>query len=223
MNFLALCQAVAREAGVSGTQTLPATVTAQTGELGRVVEWTRQAWLEVLQEHLWGFLWEEASLTLPAGSTGLAAGGLPVRRYVIEQGLYVPTAGSTGYWPDYLPWHAFRTSWPFVQPGDRIGAWSITPNGSLRFNVQASADIPFVVERYALPITPLLDADTPPFDEDLHMVIAWRAVVKYAGFDEAGVQRATAADEHSILMTTMRERHLPHWQVGAPLGEREGL
>lgn len=66
MNFLQLCQAVAREIGVSE----PTTTVSQTGDSKRIVEWVKRAWLDIQSDHHnWDFLWMRTEFDTVSGVT----------------------------------------------------------------------------------------------------------------------------------------------------------
>lgn len=68
MNLLELVQELWRESGTGGPQ--PSTVVGQTGEAGRLVQWIRQADLEIQQKHSdWNFLWGQDSFDTVSGTS----------------------------------------------------------------------------------------------------------------------------------------------------------
>lgn len=221
MNFLQLCQRVSQECGVSPNSVvpLPTTVVAQTGELKRVVDWTADAWRNIQGHRHFNWMWEQASLTMLATTSSLA-GTIPEARYE-KDSLYLPSASGLGLFPDFLPWDEFRQVYPFVQAGAGFGAWSIAPDMSIRVDVAPAANQPFVVERYKLPTVLAGDTDVPEMPLDLHMLIVYVAMVSYANFDEAGVQRTTALDMIRDMKADLFKRCLPEWRMGQPLGSED--
>jgi hypothetical protein len=216
MTFLELCQSLAQEADINGGATLPTTVAGQTGELRRVVDWVKQSWRSIQGKRHWDWMWQRPTLTMLAGTSSLA-GTIPEERYLKDR-LYVPTAGQLGRFPEFMPWDMFTKMYPFIQPGPTFSVWSIAPDHSIRVDVQVTADVDFNVERYALPTELTADSDVPGLPSDLHMLIVWRALVKYANFDGAGDQRTTAIEEFNEMEAQLVERCLPGWRLGAPLG-----
>jgi hypothetical protein len=66
LNFLQLAQKLRQEAGIAGTG--PSTTAGQVGELGRVVDWINQAYIDIQEKHDdWNFLRFEFSLPLTIG------------------------------------------------------------------------------------------------------------------------------------------------------------
>ena len=62
-TFLQICKNVSRECNISGGDTVPTAVTAQTGELQRVVKWVEQAYKE-LQEKYLDWRWMRVGFTV---------------------------------------------------------------------------------------------------------------------------------------------------------------
>lgn len=214
MTFLELCQALAREAGVNG-ENVPTAVAGQTGELGRIVQWVSQAWTAIEGEKLWNFRWERPTLTMLATTSTLTQ-SVPETAYDKES-LYLPAVGALGRFPDFLHWDQFRMLYPFIQAGPTFNVWTVAPDQSIRVDIAVNANVDFVVERYRNPVAPTADGDIPAMPADLHMLIVWRALTKYASFDEAGVQRSTAVEEHNRLFSQLVDRCLPSMRLGAPL------
>lgn len=217
MNFLQLTQQLAHEAGVNGTG--PTTVVGQDGslELGRIVNWVNQAWLDIQGKRLWTWMWSNAQVTITAG-TNVIAGTLSHSRYDRESAYF--NDGSTA-WRNlcYLPWDEFRMEYRTLNSVNGVTAWTVRPDMALVFNATVSANTPVDIERFLNPTRMTVDTDTPGMPEDLHELIVWRALVKYANFDEAGVQRQVAVVEHDRLWADLLKRCLPGMRLGGPLGD----
>jgi hypothetical protein len=68
-GFLELCQDLAQEAGISDG-TMPTSVTSQTGEMKRVVDWIARAYRWVQRKHSnWNFLRNDFSFNTVAGTS----------------------------------------------------------------------------------------------------------------------------------------------------------
>ena len=216
MNFLALCQRLAFEAGVEG-ESQPTSVVSQTGELGRVVRWVNSAWLDIQQMHNWSWMWEHPTLVLTTAASSIA-GTVGADRYDRESA-YFDDGSPAKRLLTYQPWQEFRESWRVLAQNDGVTVWSVRPDFTLVFNAAASANKNIDLERWMVPTELAADADTPGMPSDLHEVIVWRALVKYANFDEARVQRDTAIDEYKSKMGALMRRCLPVMSLGGPLGE----
>lgn len=219
MTFLELCVQLAHEAGVD--EEVPMiTVAGQTGELRRIVDWTSSAWLDILNLHThWNFLWENPDLTIPSGTNLIVTNvGVPAPRYDTDSA-YFDDGSPSRKLLEYLPWQTFRATYRQLSSDNNVSVWTVRPDNKIAVNALVTADKLCSFERWAVPVAPDDDADTPPFDADLHEVIVWRALVKYANFDEARVQRETAIDEMNTRLTAMRSRHLPRLELGGALGD----
>lgn len=217
MNFLALCNALAQEAGVNGDPALSGVV-AQTGELKRIVDWTQGGLQEILGTKLWNFLWENPTLTLPFGANAIA-GSIPASRWDKDQTWTVEPTGTPPRNLDYVPWRQFSEMYRILLTDGNMTAWTIRPDNAIVFNAKSAdpAGSPINVERWKNPV-PLADAnDVPPLPEDLHMLIVWTALKKYAGYDEAGNQRSIAIDEMKRMKESLYARCLPEMEMGGSL------
>lgn len=216
MNFLKICQRLAVETGVN----IPmSTVLGQTGELARIVNWVGDAWTEIQGDKLWNWMWEQPTLSLPASASSIAT-TISEHRW-LKHGTYLPLVSSDSgdRFLDYLPWVEFCQVYPRITQQAGLTAWSIAPDNSMRFNaiVTPAAATDVVVQRYALPTTLTGDADTPGMPTDLHMLIVYEAMVRYADFDEAGSQRTSTVAKLNRMQQNLNDRCLPEFTLGAGL------
>lgn len=223
MTFLELCQDFAEEAGVNGTQngTVPTSVAGQTGELRRVVKWVQKAWLDIQGGRHWSFLWEKVAMTLPLGAN-VILGSIPAERY-IKTSARQSALTSDGLELEYVPWDQWERTYSdaYIAAGNRPTVYTIRPDGALVFNGIATVNnggaMAFTIERYTNPVRLVDDDDVPAMPEDLHDLIVQKALVRYANFDEAGSQRATAVDEIARLERDLIRRCLPEIRLGGTL------
>lgn len=217
MTYLELCQLLAYQAGVDGENSVTTTA-GQTGELRRVCQWVASAWLDIAGLHThWKFFWENPDLTILNGTNAIA-GTVDASRYD-KDSVYFNDGSPQRRLLEYLPWQAFRATYRQLSSDDNVQVFSVRPDNALVFNAIVTADTLCSVERWKNPVPLAADGDTPPMPADLHEVIVWRALVKYANFDEARVQRETAVDEMTTRLSAMRTRCLPEWELGGPLGD----
>ncbi len=210
MNRLELCQRTAELAGIPTASFL--TTVNLTGEARRVVRWVDDALEQILQSHLWNFQWEQATVTIQAG-TNATAGTIPPHRYVRDSA-YVGTRKMD----DFVPWQVFRTAWetPLIGNGEP-SAWSIRPDKAFVVNSKPLADLTITVERYRNPVAMTADDDVPPMPTEHHLAIVYKALLLYANFEEAGVTRATAEEELGRHLSAMGMNELPSLLEGSAL------
>jgi hypothetical protein len=217
VNFLQLCQQLAHEAGVNGPG--PTTVVGQDGSLesGRLVNWVNQSWLDIQAKRNWSWMWSNAQVTIPSG-VNVITGSLAPSRYDKESAYF--NDGSTA-WRNlcYMAWDEFRTAYRTLNSQNGVTTWTVRPDLALVFNATVSANTLVDIERYTNPTRMTLDADTPGMPEHLHELIIWHAMIHYADFDEAGVQRQTAVVKHNRLWADLLRACLPQMRMGGPLGD----
>lgn len=207
MNFLQLAQRVATEAGIPHTGLV--TTINQTGELGRVVAWTADAWLTIQRLRKWNWLWEQASVTIAAGSN-VTPGSIPGNRYLKDK-TFFGTARLL-----YRPWDEFSSLYRTIsttQPTE----WTIRPDNAFVVNAAPLAETVLSVERYQRPTALALDDDTPVMPSEFHMAIVWRALMDAADYDEAGVTRATAGAKFAEVLGDELAEDTPDFQLGDAL------
>lgn len=206
MNRLQLVQRTIYESGVSALA-LGSTLN-QRGEALNFVNWVDDAYLEIQGQQNWPSMWERADVDVAAGSS-IAAGSLAHKRYV-KDSAYIGTAPQ-----EYIPWDTFRLLFPVVSAGNP-SAWTVRPDRSIQLNAIVEADTQLSVERYRMPGRFTADADVPLLFDEHHMMIVWRALMAYGGFDEAGSVYRRGLSEYG-LMKKLASRDLPDLQPGEPL------
>lgn len=174
MNFLDLCQRLVQETGIADDG--PATVAGQTGDMGRIVNWTNDAWLKIqsIRED-WNWAWSTGSSTLNAASHTIT---LPstvetVKRVSVGQGFL-----------QYENYNDFADAYRVISDG-APSVWSIRPDGVLVFNTKPSENLTVTYESYAVPAKLVATTDAPALPERYHMLIVYEALRCYAQFDEA--------------------------------------
>lgn len=174
MNFLDLCQRLVQETGIADDG--PATVAGQTGDMGRIVNWTNDAWLKIqsIRED-WNWAWSTGSSTLNAASNTIT---LPstvetVKRVSVGQGFL-----------QYENYNDFADAYRVISDG-APSVWSIRPDGVLVFNTKPSENLTVTYESYAVPAKLVATTDAPALPERYHMLIVYEALRCYAQFDEA--------------------------------------
>lgn len=209
MNFLQLCKRLRQEVGAAGDG--PAAVTGQHGEYQRLIDWVRQAWLEIQQEqHEWRFNWAEASIELDAG----------FREYSPPADLDRWDAATLRVHDRRLcetPWTIFRER--FREDSDREWPSTITriPNGNLRMDTSPAQLSWLTFEYWRTPQELKANIDEPRLPEQYHMVIVYRAMLAYALYENAPEVATAAREGETKIMAEMMRRELPAVDVGGPL------
>ena len=229
MNFLQLINRTRVECGVSGASTPLTSVTGLTGESARIASWVNTAWvdLQTLKED-WQWMREGFQFNT-----------------VTQQQIYTPAetgVGSTfGNWKrdsfrvssvgqqykdeqltNYMDWTTFRNLYIYANMRftyARPVVVSIDPDKNLAFG--SVPDQPYVIvgEYYIKPTEFAAVTDAPPatFPDRFHMLIVYRAMMYYGGYESASEVYQRGELEHKRLMSRMAIDQLPTLVSGPPL------
>lgn len=209
MNHLQICQAVGREAGLAAAGMT--TTVSQTGENAQVIAWVDHAWLRIQSMRNWDWLWQSATVTILA-NTNATAGLIPASRYVKET-----TVNPSNVVLGYVPWQEFIRTWPSARiVAGTPSIWTIRPDKAFTVNAKPTANHALTVERYANPTSLSGNTESPALPAEHHMLIVWRAVMLYAGHDEAGALYQHADAERKKVLSAMgvTEVPAPGWECG---------
>lgn len=201
MTRLELCRRVQREAGLGpGNMT---TTIDQSGENRMVVEWVDTAWSDLQSGRNWDWLWEVVTVTISSGSN-ITAGDVPATRYCYDTCL----DGTREL--VYIPWQRFRVMFPTdLLASGSPWAWSVRPDKAFVVNAEPTSSLALSVERYMNPTVMDADDDVPIIPPEHQMAIVWRAVMYYAGHDEASALYQHARAEYMKIRNAMGYRQLP--------------
>jgi hypothetical protein len=242
MNFLALAQRTAVECGVaSGTaikSALPATAGA-TGSLGRVVGWVNDAWTDIqMDQPDWD--WMRSSVLLGAGvsfptiagqasyplGTGVGTVGVAADSFGAwdrETFRCFPTAvGFTGegYLAD-IPFEAWRNGYMFGAQRSvktRPVVVAVGPDQSLNLGPPPNGLYTVTADYFAGPVEMVLDTDVPVgLPTRFHMLIVYRAMMKYAGYESAPEVYTRGSAENAGMYAQLMTARAPAMTFGGAL------
>ena len=222
-TFLDLCQRLASECGVSGSG--PSTVTGQTGESARLVNWIATRWLTIQRRHPdWHFL-----LVSPGVSFVTVAG----------QALYTPTqcgvtAGVVGQWKRdtfrcyltasgtpteiflrYLDYDLWRDLYQYgtlrttqVQPT----VMTVTPNFSIGLQTPL-AGYTITGDYFLAPVALTADSDVPTIPIQHIMGIVYGAMMDYGTFESAPEVYQRGLEGYLNTLAELEKNRLPEIQA----------
>lgn len=216
MTFLELVQRLHQEAGMSGTS--PTTVLTPVGETKRAVAWILSAYDSIQNERKgWAFLIDDFSFATigaqqeydPTDATIITDQDLS--SWVLES-VKVYSAAADENFLGYATWRDFNDLYKissFRTSTGRPSVFSITP--AKKMALWPIPDAVYTVNgQYRKKVgTMTLDASEPIFPGEYHMAIVWRALMLYAGYEEAQTVYAHASGEYNKLMVAMRRDQLP--------------
>lgn len=219
MDFLALVKALHREAKLPGSA--PDTVAGQSGRAADLVEWIKEAYLDIQREKdgKWNWLFFSGGTTVAAGDDSVAVDDFALiafNRWATEDEMpariFRTSVGSTER--RIIPFLKFDEFYPkyFVGPvTDAMPVeYSINPQNDYIFLGPGPAEEVFFAIWYWKGYQTLADDDDEPdMPEDYHMLIVYRAMVKY-GYNVIAQEllaRATAEGAPLYNALVLRQWH----------------
>ncbi len=193
MNFLGLTQAVYRESGLSGTT--PTAYAGTSGDVARFFAWTNWAARDItLAREDWRFRRGSATLASttsqvnPGASFGLTdfASWKDATRFYKPSAYRLADTLSSEHellWVDY---DQFRKMFYLgTQTPSAAQYWSISPEDEFLLG-PAPDSAHFIRADYVKTYADMAaDTDIPQLPERFHMLIVWKALMEYGGFDAA--------------------------------------
>jgi hypothetical protein len=220
MTFLQICQRLRSEAGIAGTG--PTSTANQLGELGRIVDWVQDAYVDIQEKHdQWGFMRAGFTLPIVIGTALYPATSIPGLMAWLKpkdcDGLRC-YLGSTAdeQWLRYRPYDEFRGLRLMAAMRDATGRpteYTVTPNNGLLLWPIPDNTYTIDGEYVQAAVKFVNDADIPVF-ADFHMVILWCALMKYAAYSAEPSLYAHAQKEYGRLVNKLELKYLPSITLG---------
>jgi len=219
MTLLELCQTLRSEAGIAGNG--PITTAGQTGELGRVVNWIKQAYQDVQDKNTsWNFMRKNYAFNTVIGTQNYDSSYVPdlSNWKPYSNRLYLNTAQNE-WFLQFVPWEEFRdyrgfgssrtqTGRPIectINPAKELVLWPIPDNAYT-----------IVGEYFRTPHVMVADTDTPIFPR-FQMCIVFNALMRYASYvNEPGVY-AYAQKEYGKTISSLENDQLEQIKFAGPL------
>lgn len=224
MTYLELCRELQTLAGGSGQAIV--SVTNQSGEVARFISFVRRAWEEIQIERTnWAFMWQEFSLPLAAGNDSYALNpNGETQPALLAPGpmQYTRANGQRGA-IQVLHHQLLVDRLAGVTPDAGLpNSMALAPDGKIKFDRPLSEPITLIGRYYRQPQSLKLDADVPMLPTRYQMVIVYRALKKYADFEEAPYLRSVADANEMPWHHAMVREQLPQIVVGATPLEGSG-
>lgn len=229
MNYLQLVNTARRECGVSGSSTPLTTVQNLSGESLRMANWVNQAWVDVqTAKEDWQWMREAVQFNT-----------------VTHQQVYSPTdtgvADTFGNWKrdsfrcssvgqnyadeqllNYMEYTTFRNLYQYGNMRTtyaRPVVVSIVPGSDKSLGFGAIPDQPYVItgEYYKKPVDFSADTDEPAIPDRFQMMIVYRAMMYYGGYEAAPEVFSRGEQEFKRLMNRLNIDQLPTIVSGPPL------
>jgi len=236
-TFLQL--AVKTRKNVRGTGSGPTSVSNQSGEYGRIVDWVADAYKEIQQRHSnWRWLRSRFNFNTVASTDTYAYTAVTDSRLsatitrflrwitVDNDGLpnvtaYLTSGGVSGEnHLIFLPWSIFRSIYKFGAQSALTGQpvhYTVDPQNKLVLGPNPSGIYTIQGEYQMSPQILAADADEPEMPAEFHDVIMYRAMEKLA-IDGAAVERLDRAIiEGGRMMRSLERSQLDGVRLGRPM------
>lgn len=212
-SFLALCQAVASEIGVTGgTMPTAEVINLTSQEQIRLSNWVSQA--DLMLQNLWSdwtFLWNmDTGIALAAGTQKFST---TVPAQTIDQtSLYLNSGTSTAYAPVWMDWYQFYRIW-IVQPATATNTptnWARDPSGQLWLSHPPVSALTASLQYWKKPVPMVNDTDTSPIPSTFDRIIIERAKILYAEREDAAEILDGSSSEYMDLLDKLQAYALPN-------------
>lgn len=209
MNYLALCQRVREETGVSGTG--PASVTNQTGILAKIISWTRQACTDIerLHQQHWNFLWARSTSTLVAGRATCLPGDLGMLDFNHLKSLRIE--GRSIYVTPWDEWEEEVENLAYYEAGATGTPKYLTVDPSNNVHLYPAPDKANTATAtyYKAPTILSAGTDTPKLPVAYHEAIVWKACMYFAAHEEDAYLYQTAQIKYGEILNEAEANLLP--------------
>lgn len=232
-TFLEGVQDLASEAAVAAS---PSTVVSQTGESLRLVTWYQKAYTEIQNRHggLWRWLRRDFTFDTTASDdtyeygdvTDVDAGAVisrfnrwRINDYEDPPKAYLTSSGVGGeYWLNYVEWEDFKRIYKI---GTAITGQpahiTVDPRNQIVLGPTPDAIYTITGEFYRSKQSLTANADTPEMPEQFHDLIVYRALEKYARYEEQELLLRMAQREGMRLMRQLESDQFPRFKMAGPL------
>ena len=209
-NFLALCQAVRRDCGISGSG--PAAVTSQTGTLLKVVEWTAKAWVDIQRKRRdWRFMAASHSGSLSVSKQEYNASDFSIATAVLgeidHESFYLGTDQLPLQYHDWIEWRKER--YGITPKTTKPQRWTINLAGNVLLDSIPDQAYAFTFDyRKAVQIL-AENTNTPYMPADYEDAIIALACQYYADYNEMAALSRTFEIRHINAMTDLENDQSP--------------
>lgn len=227
MNFLQLINRARVECGVSGASTPLTTAQGLTGESARISSWVNSAWVDVqTAKEDWQWMRDSVqfnTVTQQAAYTAAQAGVGSTFGNWKRDSFRCSSVGQNYADEQLLNYMDYTTYRNLYQYGNMRATYarpvvvSITPDKDLAFG--STPDQAYVItgEYYRSPTEMSADTDTPDIPSRFHMMIVYRAMMSYGGYEAAPEVYQRGEFEFKRLMNLLDIDQLPTLVSGPPL------
>ena len=216
MTFLEICRRMASKAGIAGTT--PLTTENQSGEALRVVNWCKDAYIDIQERRVdWSFMRQEFSFDCVPGVSAYPRSTVPNLQNWLENDIRCHL-GTTDdeQWLCRMDWADFRTTrmmGPQRTVTGRPQDYTVRPDKSMV--LWPLPDSPYTIggEYYRTAAPFVLDTDIPVFDR-FNMAVVYQALMYYGAYSSEPSVYADAQKEFERLIDKMEFEYTEHITLG---------
>lgn len=234
MNFLQIVQRLGRECGMAAAAS---STVSQAGELRRLVDWVAASWEEIQnRHHNWRWMRSRFSVSATVGddsyaytdcTDSLTAAAISrfARWWVLdEEGynnvkIYLTSAGvGTENLLRFIPYASFRTIYKIGTQNNGYPAHvTIDPQNNLLLGPAPDGTYTVSGEYQRGSQSFTADADEPDLPSRFHLLIVYRAMMKYGRFKSAAEVLNGGKFEGDRLMRQLEADQLPAMALAGPM------
>ena len=204
-TFLEICNQLAEDAGISGALT---SVTAQSGEHLRVVNWVKRATTEL--EGAW-FNWDFLHTFYSFNTiVGVADYPPPADMNLWDTTTFKVTADGSNL--DYTMWTRMKTDASLPVDGD-VYRFTVLPRKTLRLYSTPSTTQALSMEYWKQPTVLVANTDEPLIPVQFRDVIVAKALQYYANYESAEEVKMQAQETLMARMRQLESHSLPAHQA----------
>ena len=221
MTFLALCQRLRQEAGLSGTG--PASVLSQVGEMKRIVDWVASGYEDIQNLHAtWRFLRTNFSFQTIINTQNYTPAAVALTDFSewIKNDIRIYSSAADESQLEYYPWDIFRQAFFFGSQRTQTGRPSIVtvkPDNALALWALPDAEYTVNGEYYKSAQVMTANADTPVIPTKFQMIICWKGLMHYGAYAGAEEKYAHGNNEYKKLLSMLEYEQLEDFTYGEPL------
>jgi hypothetical protein len=230
MNYLELCADLHLQAGISGTA--PSSVTGQTGENKRIVNWVKRAWTDIqTMRSDWLFLKESFTLDTVSGQSSyniadlVLGGSLADSRFrLFDKKSFRIYKSSIGEVDEvdlcFSKYEDFRSAFIVGQQVQgRPDYFTVTPSNTLYLDPIPDDVYRITGEFIKTPQVLTGNTDVPELPAHFHDLIIYHALIAYAYFEAASEVVEYAKEQKKLLMNALLREQLPDVSLAGSLME----
>ena len=223
MTYLQMLRRLRQECGVSGSD--PASVTNLPGEMARLSNYVKQAWLEIQTMHPdWQFMRQPVSFTSSANQPEYSSQEMLISSFgSLKTDSFRNAPANEPYAENFMypmEYDDFRNTYGFGTNRlvrARPIHFAVTPQGNIILGPTPDAQYIITGESYAMPTELANNDDRPACPSQFHMAIVYKAMMLYGHYEAAPEVMMHGTSEFNKLIARMAAAQLPKLQWGAPL------